>query len=481
MKACSYVVRITLILLVLVTGIPVTGLAAESFGRARGIILFIGDGMGINQLRSAGIYSQQVLNKPLAIDSIPTRGTTTTYSADSEVTDSAAASTALYSGNKVNNGAVNILPDGRQLSTIGHAGKKAGLSVGVVSTTRITHATPAGVFSRSPDRDLENLIADQMLEFEPDVAMGGGLRHFVPQSRKGSKRNDDKDLIQVMTGKGYKFVASRLELEEVDLSVTHKLLGLFAMSHMAFEIDRLNVPDPANQPDLAAMTKVALTILERNPKGFLVMVEGGRIDHACHAHDIKASIYDTIAFDAAVKLALEYQKTHPDVLVLVTADHETGGLALGSGAKYALDITALQPIGNSLEYLCGRIAKQPGNMEAIVKAGGFDLSDSERALLSKYPPETGPDAVPELSPYKGMLKEYVFSWPHYALSLIESERSRVGWASFVHTAQPVITYAIGPGDEEFSGLYDNTDIAKKMVRLLGLVLDPPVADSKTSR
>ncbi len=481
MKGWKDVVRITLILLVLVVGAPVAGLAAEALGRAKGIILFIGDGMGINQLRSAAIYSQNVLHKSLAIDSIPTRGTTTTYSADSEVTDSAAAATALYSGHKAKNGVINILPDRRTVFNIGHAAKKAGLAVGVVTTTRLTHATPAALYGRSPHRDRENFIADQLPEFEPEIAMGGGRRHFLPQSTKGSKRKDDKSLITVMRGMGYTYVKSGSDLEGVDPSGTRKLLGLFAMSHMAYELDRLNVPNLGDQPDLAAMTKTALSILDRNPRGFFVMIEGGRIDHACHAHDIKASIYDTIAFDAAVRVALDYQKKHPDVLVLVTADHETGGLALGRGTQYSLDIAALRPIRNSLEYLHKSILKRPGDVEEIVKAGGFDLAENERSLLSKYAPGTSLDAVAELADHKGKLKRYVFLWPHYALGKIESDRSGVGWTAYVHTAQPVITYAIGPGEEEFSGCYDNTDIAKKMAKLLGLVLDPPVAAPKASQ
>ena len=179
-----------------------------------------------------------------------------------------------------------------------------------------------------------------------------------------------------------------------------------------------------------------------------------------------------------MRLALDYQKTHPDVLVLVTADHETGGLGLGSGTEYTLDIAALRPIRNSLEYLHKRILKQPGDLEAILKSGGFDLTDKERALLSKHPPETAPDAVTELNAYKGRIKKYVFSWIHYALGVIESDWSRVGWTAFVHTAQPVITYAVGPGKEQFVGSYDNTDIAKKMAKLLGLTLEEPRAESK---
>lgn len=473
----------TIAVIVLIMMVGTVGVVHSADAPAvKGIILLIGDGMGINQARAAAIYSRQVLGKPLTMDSIATRGTTTTYSADSEVTDSAAAATALNSGHKTNNGVINLLPDKTtRVFTIGQAAKRAGLSVGILSTARLTHATPAGVYSHVKHRDEEDSIAEQLTEFLPDVAMAGGLSHFIPQDKKGSKRKDAKNLVEVMKQKGYSYVTNDSELKAVDPAATGKLFGLFAMSHMAYELDRQHVPKLGSQPDVAEMTKVALSILGRNPKGFFLMVEGGRIDHACHAHDIKASIYDTLAFDKAVGIALEYQKKHPDVLVVVTADHETGGLGLGRGTEYALDVAALKPIKYSLEYLNQQFRIQPAELEETLKAGGYELTDSERARLSKYPPETEAGALAELGGAGKKLDEYVLSWIHYALSAIESERAKIGWTSFVHTAQPVITSAIGPGAEEFSGAYDNTDIAKKMATLLRVSLAPPASQAETTR
>jgi alkaline phosphatase len=475
MTSWRHLSRILVTVAVFVTACPVTLLHAESREAPKGIILLIGDGMGINQVRSAAIYARSVLGRSLAMDSIVTRGTTATSSADSEVTDSAAASTALYSGYKTRNGAINILPDGRRVSTIWHAAKRAGLSVGLVSTTRVTHATPAALYSHVPHRDDESLIAEQLPAFSMDVALGGGLCYFIPQGRPGSKRKDDKDLVEAMKTAGYTYVTNAEELKDLDFTAVPKLLGLFSMSHMAYEIDRLHVTALSNQPDLATMTQAALSVLDRNPRGFCIMIEGGRIDHACHSHDIKASIYDTLAFDDAVRAALEYRKSRPDVLVLVTADHETGGMGLGTGTEYALHVPALQAIRNSLEYLHKRIEKHPAELENILKSSGFELTDSERALLNSYPVDAKPGAVAELRPYGVAINKYIFSWVHYALGLIQGNRAGIGWTSFVHTAQPVITYAVGPGEREFSGTYDNTEMARKMARLLGLTLEGPTS------
>ncbi len=438
----------------------------------KGIILLIGDGMGLNQIRSAEIYAKEVLNKPLAMNSIDTRGTTTTYSANAEVTDSAAAATALYSGYKNNNGVLNVLPDGKYLSNVAQAAKDAQLSVGVVSTTRLTHATPAGVYSHSLERDAENFIADQLTTFAPEVAMAGGRGNFIPQSEKGSKRKDDKNLIEMMKKDGYTYVANNSELQAVDPNSTRKLLGLFAGSHLSYDLDRQNVEELKSEPTLADMTRTALTILAKNPKGFFLMVEGGRIDHACHLHDIKGSIYDTLAFDDAVKVALDFQKTHPDVLVLVTADHETGGLGLGAGSTYAVDFKALAPIKNSLEYLTKKMSKDPVNANELLKAAGFEFTDQEKVLLSKYPPDMKPSQIADFA-QSPKIDRYVPAWILVALGNIESNRAKIGWTSYVHTAQPVITFASGPGEKEFQGAYDNTDIAKKMAKLLGLTLKPP--------
>ncbi|MFA6224454.1 MAG: alkaline phosphatase [Desulfomonilaceae bacterium] len=447
---------------------------AESNGleRAKGVILLIGDGMGINQVKSADMYAKRVLERDLAIDSIRTSGLTTTHAANSEVTDSAAAATALYSGYKTNTGQLNILPDGRKVSNVADAAKRAGLSVGIVSTSRLTDATPAAVYSRSPRRDQEAYIAEQLPDFSPDVILGGGWSYFAPSNQNGSKRKDQKDVIEQMEGRGYEYITNASELKAVNPKTVDKLFGLFANGNMAYAVDRENNPVFSNQPSLAEMTQTALSIVAKNPKGFFIMIEGGRIDHACHTHDIKTMISDILDFDAAVGVALNYQKIHPDALVIVTADHETGGLTQLEGTEFTIDPVPLEPIRRSLFYLENRIETDPRHQDAILKSAGLRLTEEEAELLRNYQTKAVEDKASGSgdTAKSGKFAKYATL---NALSTITSQRAKVEWTTFGHTGKPVGTKAIGPGEKQFLGTYDNTDIAKKMAELLNVSIPKP--------
>jgi alkaline phosphatase len=325
---------------------------------AKAVILMIGDGMGYSEIAAArmekagmnlSVYNGTSLN----LDHLDYDGYVSTYSADSFITDSAPASTAMATGHKTNNGvisqdstAVTKKQNGKNLTTILELAEKAGMSTGVVSTTRITHATPAAFYSHVNDRDNEAEIANQLVASGVDVVLGGGLKFFVgtnqttPAGGK-SKRNDNKNILNESIAKGYTFVYNGTSFEAVNSSSTKMLLGLFDDDHMLYELQRANVKDP--EPSLANLTDKAIQILSKNPKGYFLMVEGGRIDHASHAMSYNDTIADTLAFDAAVKIALDYANSHNDTLVIVTADHETGGLSLGAKdpAKYQAGVSLL--------------------------------------------------------------------------------------------------------------------------------------------
>lgn len=442
--------------------------SAYPVNQVKGVILFIGDGMGLNVVRGAEIYCQQVNHQPLFLNTIQVRGITNTSSANSEVTDSAAAVTALMSGQKTDNGRLNVLRDNQKAYTIPEAAREKGLSIGVVSSTRLTHATPAGIYGHAVSRDQEQLIADQFLDLAPDAALAGGLCYFVPSAvSKKSKRTDQRDIVSEAKQQNYTFVSTAEQLRSLDVTTVQKILGLFSDSHMNYEIDRINEASCKDQPSLAEMTQVALEVVNKNPRGFFVMVEGGRIDHACHAHDIAAAIHDVIAFDNAVKVALDFQRKHPDILIIVTADHETGGLSLGRGTEYALDIMSLKSIKSSIELLNRKYVQNRNAVDALLKVNGLELDDREKQILVNQPKEKDIGGLSVLGLH-GTLDKYVGSWFGYALSEIVSDRAKVGWTSFVHTADPVITYAVGPKDRDFLGTYDNTDIAKKISRVLDL-------------
>jgi alkaline phosphatase len=269
----------------------------------------IGDGMGIAQITLARL-SLTPSSPPLNMDTMPYVALVKTHSANSMVTDSAAAGTALATGFKTNNGMISVLPDGTPVETILERAMKLGKAAGLVTTTTITHATPASFGAHVNSRGEESDIAVQYIEKKIDVLLGGGKAMFTPTSKHR------RDLIREAKDLGYAVVESRDAL----LSTTNsKILGLFQ--------DGALTTDPP-EPSLAEMTEKAIQVLSTNRDGFFLMVEGGQIDWRCHDNDKVGTVKQVLQFDLAVGKALEYARKHGDTLVIVTADHETGGLAI---------------------------------------------------------------------------------------------------------------------------------------------------------
>jgi alkaline phosphatase len=289
----------------------------KSGAKTKNVILFIGDGMGLSQVASARIKSMGVEGM-LHMERMPVTGLLYTFSS-SLVTDSAAAVTALATGYRTNNGMLSMNPDGKMLYTILEACRNKGLATGLVATSTITHATPAGFASHVESRSAEPDIAVQLLENRVNVLLGGGKQFFLPQSSEGSKRRDDQDLIDRAKGMDYAFVETKEEMLKVEKKY---LLGLFASGALS--------SNP--EPSLAEMTQKAISVLSKNKKGFFIMVEGSQIDWAGHANDIANSVLQTILFDKAVKVGLDFALRDKQTLILVTADHECGGLGINGGS-----------------------------------------------------------------------------------------------------------------------------------------------------
>lgn len=342
--------------------------------KAKNVILFVGDGMGVSTVTAARILEGQINGmlgeeNNLAMDLFPFTGMAKTYNVDSQTPDSAGTMTAMMSGVKTDVGVIGVDEDiergecstvaGNELVTALELSEIAGKSTGVISTARITHATPAATYAKSADRNWEDIsdmpqdavdagcedIASQLVNFEAnlearyplarnidgiEVVLGGGRRHFLPKdpafnspdavSSTEGDRTDNRDLTTEWQGMypAGEYVYDQYGFDNIDPEYTDKLFGLFNESHMQYEADRAN--DIAGEPSVAEMTGKAIDILDNNDKGFFLMVESGRIDHGHHAGSAYNALTDTIAFSDAIKTAVE-KSDMDETLIIVTADH----------------------------------------------------------------------------------------------------------------------------------------------------------------
>ncbi len=290
----------------------------------RNIILFIGDGMG-EVHRTAARWVQVGLAGELNMDDFPVSGFAHTASANNAITDSAAGATAIATGVRTNNGWVSIAPDHSLLTTILEYARAEGKSAGLVTTVQIYHATPAAFASHVENRDDYDDIAVQLLQEGVEVLLGGGENKFLPASASGcfgpGTRIDSENLISQAIAAGYEHVCSATDLAAMDPSTTPRLLGLFADDGMSRPY----------APDLATMTQRSIDVLSRDPQGFFLMVEGGQIDWASHSNDGQNAISDTLGFDQAVAVGKAFAATAGNTIVIVTADHETGGMGVVPG------------------------------------------------------------------------------------------------------------------------------------------------------
>jgi alkaline phosphatase len=344
----------------------------------RNVIFCIGDGMGAAQVAAARITAVG-LDGRLVMEKMPYVGLMRTHSSDSAVTDSAAAATALAAGIKTNNRMVGLTPDGKKYVTILEAARDKGMVTGLVCTCSVTHATPAGFAAHVSHRKMEDEIAEQVLENRVNVLFGGGRKFFLPDCGDTGGRKDGRNLIDAAVKNGYEYVEDAQQLQSAD---GRYVLGLFECGPLT------NNPP---EPNLVELTAKAIEILSRHRCGFFLMVEASQIDWDCHANNIDGCIEKVLVFDKAIQRALDFALADRHTVVIVTADHETGGLTLQTAENDKLDVA-------------------------------------------------------------------------------------FNWSTKGHSGAAVPVYAFGPGAQVFSGVYDNTDLAKKVAGLLGIKEFPKVTE-----
>ena len=444
---------------------------ASQSNRPKFIFIFLADGTGINHLEITRIYNQHVHSQGFNItDKIFNEGYLgflTTQSADSLASDSTAAATALANGCKAKNLVVGMCADGMKSASVLEIARGQGMKIGIVTNSSVYDATPAAFTTHVMSRNHYDEICDAYLSLEPEVLMGGGRDRFLPNSVAGSRRRDDKNVIRLFKEKGYTYVSDKKSLEEAKGS---KVLGLFSMGDMSLEMDR----HKDQEPSIFDMTQAAIKILQRNAeRGFILLAETENTDNAAHGSDVASLIHDLREFDRAVALAYDFYLKHPrETLILVTSDHETGGLAFtraasrvirskkGRGKRFNPTVKSLEKIHGipiSIKQALRLLGRRPTSedvdrlMEEQFK--GFHLAPELKKVLISKKKNLGPTFYARIR--------------SAALGAMVADNTQAYWLGRGHTNQPVFVGALGVGAYRFSGYQDNTRFAAHLFSLLG--------------
>jgi alkaline phosphatase len=430
MNACRYGL-LSLALLFVASGPAVAQESAPEKGK-KSVILFIGDGMGTSQV-TLGRLGARELGQPYNLDRLPVVGLASTRSANNRVTDSAASATALACGVKTNNQMIAQDPAGTPLQTILEVAHASSYGTGLVTTTRITHATPGSFAAHVKHRYNEGGIAEQLsTKGYPEVLIGGGAKKFKAEHLDAFRAN------------GYEVV---LEPSGLAGAKGDKLAAFVSKSHVPYKADG------GARVTLSDMTQKAVGMLAK--KGpFFLMVEGGRIDHACHGHDAVGAMHEQLEFDAAVGWALDRAKKDPNLLIVVTADHATGAM----GISELVQVQKILDGGASTEELA-KIRKPEALAAAVKKAYGFELSAEEMARVFEQPKNK----------YWARTTLGHFVSQHLGVYFYDLDDQQTKMTNtHGHDGADVPVFAFGPGAEAFAGSYENTEIPKTIVAILGL-------------
>ncbi len=459
--------------------------AAAGSKPAKYVFLFIGDGMAMPQISSAEVYatarvSKDITAKRLGFSQFPVSGLTTTYDAKTFITDSASAGTAIASGNKNESGVVNMdLTKTVKFKTMAEYAHDKGMKVGIVTTVSLDHATPACFYAKEPSRGNYYNIAVQLAQSNFEYFAGGGF--LQPKG----KNKDQADVVEMAKSNGFTYVNSKADFESLKPGVG-KVLAVNATledsSSMPYDMDRAS-----DDLSLTDYVNKGIELLSDDPDGFFMMVEGGKIDWACHANDAAASINDVLSLDKAISAAVAFADKHPgETLIVVTGDHETGGMTLGfAGTKYSTSFDKVS--GQKMSYVAfnekilapykAKVAKDKANIADLVPAikDSFGIDYDALTPLQKeevdvaFKRSMGNEVVRPVQE-----DQYLLYGGYEPLSVkltqLMNQTAGIGWTTYSHTGVPVATFARGAHQELFGGYYDNTDIFKKMTSAMGIAV-----------
>ncbi|TVP75008.1 MAG: alkaline phosphatase [Gemmatimonadales bacterium] len=469
---------------------PVPGMTPASKAsegiRARNIIFFAYDGTGYEDLATASFFARSLGRSPLHFENLLGMGRSGLMrpeSLTSVVTDSAAATTAWATGQRVVNGALSMHIDERELVPILHLAKDRGMATGLVTSTRITHATPAGWIARVPSRGMEDEIAAQYLDFEPDILMGGGAGRF-----QAEMRSDGRDLLGEFRQAGYEVLRTPAELAA---STGDRVLGLFSEGtrHLPFEVDRVN--RGVESPSLADLTFSALQRLEGAGRGFVLQVEAGRIDHANHHNDPAGMVGDWMAAEEALEVVLRHVARNPDTLLIAVPDHDTGGgVTYGIGRRYTHSTPALASLHRrqaSLEWLLRD--GLPRNPDPTTVAAGVEeylglplasrRAEQISAVLAGERPEEWDWGHPNAQGSRNNRVGHLLSISDETPPV---QRANINFATGAHTGGfvPLVLHGAGATQGNL-GVIDNTELFRIMTDALGFRYENPAMDPRAAR
>ncbi len=450
---------------------------------AKYVFLFIGDGMGPSQVRAAETVLRAKSGAgAFALSALPVRGTAATRSADFRVTDSAAAATALASGRKTANGVIGMDPAGQApLESIAEAARDRGFKVGIVTSVPLDHATPAAFYAHRPSRKDLYEISLQM--------SGSGLDYFAggPFTRPTGPKKDATDSVEAARSRGYRVVLDK----EGFTRLSHGAGKTMVFTRVASGQGLIGL-------SLAELTAKGVELLE-GPAGFFMVVEGGKIDWACHANDAAGAVAETLAFDGAVDKAVAFARRHPEeTLVVVTGDHETGGMAFdptdGAAAAKAGRILSRQGSAAAFEERFSSYRKKlggkPGRLEDVLPLARTFFGLREPGLAASKDPAAReePDLVLTDTDLRSLREAFSDSlaaerapggrgaaYLRYGgcdpltitLTRLRDGKAGIRWGTCSHTDRPVPVHALGRGQELFAGPCDNTDIPKRIRQAMG--------------